>query len=94
MTLATKTPRSSVMDMLAPTKGALAFPAFRAIVRTLLNRRAAYRVSELPDYLLKDIGLKRDDVHEALHADWREDPTFKLALAAARRRGRVSPRRD
>jgi uncharacterized protein YjiS (DUF1127 family) len=93
MTLATKTPGFRATEMLSPTHG-LVFPALRAIVRTLLNRRAAYRVSELPDYLLKDIGLKRDDVHEALHADWREDPTFKLALAAARRRGRIQPWRD
>ena len=81
MTLATKTPRFRIADILGP--------ALRAVARTLVNRRAAYRVSELPDHLLKDIGLKRDDVHEALHADWREDPTFKLALAAARRRGRA-----
>ncbi|RIY02516.1 DUF1127 domain-containing protein [Aureimonas flava] len=89
MTLATKTPRFRLAEILAPSTG-LAFPALRAIVRTLQNRRAAYRVSELPDHLLKDIGLKRDDVHEALHADWREDPTFKLAVSAARRRGRAN----
>ncbi|WP_182086690.1 DUF1127 domain-containing protein [Aureimonas sp. ME7] len=92
MTLAAKTPRFRLADILAPVQGP-AIPALRAIVRTLLNRRAAYRVSELPDHLLKDIGLKRDDVHEALHADWREDPTFKMALAAARRR-RIGPDRD
>jgi uncharacterized protein YjiS (DUF1127 family) len=57
-----------------------------AIVRTALNRRAAMRVAELPDYLLSDIGLKRDDVHEALQQNWRTDPTFQLAMTAAKRR--------
>ena len=85
MTLAQKIPATRTTETLAPTLGA-GISALRAIVRTFLNRRAAYRVSELPDYLLTDIGLKRDDVHDAMHADWREDPTFKMAMAAARRR--------
>ncbi|GGD97418.1 hypothetical protein GCM10011390_15290 [Aureimonas endophytica] len=67
----------------------LAAAALGAMVRTFRNRRAADRVADLPDYLLTDIGLKRDDVHEALSLHWREDPTFRLALRAAeRRRGR------
>ena len=57
-----------------------------AIVRMIHNRRAAQHVSELPDYLLSDVGLKRDDVHEALNRGWREDPTFQLAMKASRRR--------
>lgn len=89
MTLATKTTTTRFAETLAPNMGT-GLSALRAIVRTFLNRRAAYRVAELPDYLLKDIGLKRDDVHEALHADWREDPTFKMAVAASRRRRQPS----
>ncbi|UIJ71301.1 DUF1127 domain-containing protein [Aurantimonas sp. HBX-1] len=57
-----------------------------AIVRTMANRRAARRLSEMPDYLLTDLGLRRDDVSEALHADWHQDPTYRLAMTAARRR--------
>jgi uncharacterized protein YjiS (DUF1127 family) len=57
-----------------------------AMLRTAMNRRAARRVSELPDYLLTDIGLKRDDVHDALQQGWRTDPTFQLAMTAAKRR--------
>lgn len=57
-----------------------------AMLRTARNRRAAYRLSELPDYLLSDVGLRRDDVHDALSRGWREDPTFQLAVKAARRR--------
>lgn len=85
MTLAQKIQATRTTGTLAPTLGA-GISALRAIVRTFLNRRAAYRVSDLPDHLLTDIGLKRDDVHDAMHADWREDPTFKMAMAAARRR--------
>ena len=65
--------------------------ALRAIVRTFLNRRAAYRVAELQDYLLNDIGLKRDDVHEAMNADWREDPTYRMAMLAHRGRDASRP---
>lgn len=57
-----------------------------AIVRTMANRRAARRLSEMPDYLLTDLGIRRDDVSEALHADWHQDPTYRLAMTAARRR--------
>ncbi|KQT87942.1 DUF1127 domain-containing protein [Aurantimonas sp. Leaf443] len=68
-----------------------AIAALRAIVKALINRRAAMRVSEMPDRMLKDIGLRRDDIHDALHADWRDDPTFRLAIAAARARHRMEP---
>ncbi|KTQ95841.1 hypothetical protein NS365_17095 [Aureimonas ureilytica] len=84
MTLASKTPAPSVETLAQSIR--IGFVALRAIVRTMRNRRAAYRMSELPDYLLNDIGLKRDDVHEALHADWREDPTYRLAVRASERR--------
>jgi uncharacterized protein YjiS (DUF1127 family) len=67
----------------------IAFAAVGAIGRAFAHRRAARHVADLPDYLLTDIGLKRDDVHEALSADWHDDPTYRLALkAAGRRRGR------
>ena len=59
---------------------------FLAIARMVRNHHAAQHVAELPDYLLTDLGLRRDDVHEALHRGWREDPTFQLAMKASRRR--------
>lgn len=62
------------------------FAAIPALWRSWRNRRQAYRLSEMPDYLLSDLGIRRDDVHEALGASWREDPTFKLAVRAAKRR--------
>ncbi len=84
MTLASKTPAPYGETLAQSIR--IGFMALRAIVRTLRNRRAAYQVAELPDYLLNDLGLKRDDVHEALSADWRQDPTYKLALTASQRR--------
>lgn len=85
MTLVVKTPPTASTSALV-TLAKLRFAALRAIARTFLNRRAAYRVAELPDHLLSDIGLKRDDVHEAMNADWREDPTFRMAMLAHRGR--------
>jgi uncharacterized protein YjiS (DUF1127 family) len=64
----------------------VAFAAVGAIGRTIAHRRAARQVADLPDYLLTDIGLKRDDVHEALSSDWHDDPTYRLAVKAAERR--------
>ena len=63
--------------------------AGKAMARALVNRRAALRISDLPDELLNDIGLRRDDVHEALKTNWREDPTYRMAVAARRRRHRT-----
>ncbi|MCQ0987863.1 DUF1127 domain-containing protein [Jiella marina] len=60
--------------------------AARAIVKTMINRRYVKSLADMPDYLLKDIGIRRDDIWTALNADWREDPTYKLAVTAARRR--------
>ena len=84
MTLASKTPTSFTETLVPQVR--LAVLALRAMVKTFRNRRAAYRVSELPDYLLSDIGLKRDDVHEAINAHWREDPTYRMAVTARMRR--------
>ncbi|MEX6508911.1 DUF1127 domain-containing protein [Jiella sp. M17.18] len=60
--------------------------AARAIVKAMLHRRQVKRLADMPDYLLKDVGIRRDDIYEALHTDWQEDPSYRLALSAARRR--------
>ena len=60
--------------------------AARAIVKTMINRRRVHRLADMPDYVLKDIGIRRDDISVALGAEWREDPSYKLALIAAQRR--------
>ncbi|WP_167591767.1 DUF1127 domain-containing protein [Jiella endophytica] len=60
--------------------------AARAIVTTMINRRRVQALADLPDYMLKDIGIRHDDIATALGADWREDASYKLALIAAHRR--------
>ncbi len=85
MAITTKTRLSPTLAHPAQAAKLLVVAA-RAIVKTVLNRRKVRAMSEMSDYMLKDIGLRRDDIHEALHTDWREDPTWRLAVAAARRR--------
>ncbi|WP_102960754.1 DUF1127 domain-containing protein [Mangrovicella endophytica] len=65
---------------------AAAASAAAAMVRTMVNRRRVGQIADMPDYLLSDLGLKRDDVHDALAQGWRSDPTYQLAIAAERRR--------
>ncbi|MBC8130133.1 MAG: DUF1127 domain-containing protein [Rhizobiaceae bacterium] len=85
MTLFSRTPLGGDFFTRIPAPGVVAAAAL-AMIRMLRNRRAAHRLADMPDYLLSDVGLRRDDVHDALTAGWREDPTFQLALKAARRR--------
>jgi uncharacterized protein YjiS (DUF1127 family) len=59
--------------------------AIGAFLRAMRNRRAVLHIADLPDNLLADLGLRRDDVHEALATSWREDPTYRLANCARRR---------
>ena len=83
MTIVTKN-RSVIAHPLQAAQ--LALVAVRAIFRSYATRRQVRQLSELPDYMLTDIGLRRDDISNALAAGWREDPTYRLALVAARRR--------
>ncbi|MEF2553629.1 DUF1127 domain-containing protein [Aurantimonas sp. A2-1-M11] len=85
MAITTKTRLSPTLAH--PTQTAkLLLVAGRAIVKTMLNRRKVRAMSEMSDYMLKDIGLRRDDIYDALRADWREDPSWRLAVKAAQRR--------
>lgn len=80
-------PRRSTGTKSRPLKQLTLFAtAILAMVRTLKNRRAALHLADLPDHLLHDVGLKRDDVHAALQTTWRTDPTYLLALCASERR--------
>ncbi|AWN48570.1 hypothetical protein DK419_21270 [Methylobacterium terrae] len=58
------------------------------IVTLWINRRAAYRLAELDDRALKDIGLTRSDVEGVLDLPFRQDPTVPLVH---RRRVRRQP---
>ncbi|MGY2050734.1 DUF1127 domain-containing protein [Methylobacterium sp. JK268] len=50
-----------------------------AILRLIAHRRAAHRLADLDDRMLKDLGLSRCEVAGALQLPWREDPTLHLA---------------
>ncbi len=87
------------MSLILPRPGASPLPsilsrprvglaAAAAIVRALIHRRQALRVADLPDHLLADMGLRRDDVHAALTSNWRADPTYLLARSAKERHGK------
>ncbi|MCQ8780789.1 DUF1127 domain-containing protein [Mangrovibrevibacter kandeliae] len=64
----------------------VALAAARAILKNLRNRMTVARLAEMPDYLLSDLGVRRDDVHDALNQTWHDDPSFRLAVTASRRR--------
>lgn len=59
----------------------------RALVRALHHRRAARKIEELPDHLLADIGLTRDDVRHGLSQPIAVDPTCEFS-----RRARINTR--
>jgi uncharacterized protein YjiS (DUF1127 family) len=89
MTLTTRIPSVPRSEPLAAGMAGLAAQSVLMLVRAVTNRRAVHRLDEMPDYLLKDVGLTRDDVHSALASDWREDPSVAVSVAAARRRRRI-----
>jgi uncharacterized protein YjiS (DUF1127 family) len=48
------------------------------LYRAWQNRRAFYRLGELSDLELADIGLTRSDLHVAVDAPFGSDPTVRL----------------
>jgi len=59
--------------------------ALQAFIRSWRNRRAFYRLGELTESELKDIGLTRADLFVASAASYRRDPTTRLrAIVEAR----------
>ncbi|OYR08527.1 DUF1127 domain-containing protein [Brucella thiophenivorans] len=46
------------------------------------NRRHVLLLNELDNYLLKDIGLQREDIYTATHKRGNDDPTRVLAALA------------
>ena len=49
------------------------------------NRRAFYRLGEMSDAELADIGLTRADLHVAIDVPFGRDPTAKLRVIASDR---------
>jgi uncharacterized protein YjiS (DUF1127 family) len=59
--------------------------AFASLYRNWKNRRDFYRLGELSDTELADIGLTRSDLHVAMDGPFGSDPTVRLrSLASAR----------
>lgn len=53
--------------------------------RAWKNRRAFYRLGEMSDAELADIGLTRADLHVAIDVPFGSDPTVKLRAIATER---------
>lgn len=53
--------------------------------RAMKNRRAFYRLGELSDAELADIGLTRTDLHVAFDGPLGSDPTMRLRVIADER---------
>lgn len=56
------------------------------LLRALKNRRDFYRLGEMSDTELADIGLVRTDLHAVSDLDFRNDPTTHLGVIAEARR--------
>lgn len=84
----TITTRSAQNDSVSTpmAAGKLILAATMALVTSQLNRRKVRKLADMPDYILQDLGIRRDDVHQALQCHWRDDASYKLASAALRRR--------
>jgi uncharacterized protein YjiS (DUF1127 family) len=55
------------------------------IYRAWKNRRAFYRLGEMSDAELADIGLTRGDLHVAIDVPFGSDPTVRLRSIAVER---------
>jgi uncharacterized protein YjiS (DUF1127 family) len=83
----------SALDHCPEPMSASARPAFPVRVaqaasrflRAWRNRREIYRLGEMSEFELADIGLTRADLHVALRAPAGVDPTSELCFAAEAR---------
>ncbi len=55
------------------------------LARSIMNRLAVNKLTEMTDQQLADIGLVRSDVTKALEIGLLDDPTLQLARAAKMR---------
>ncbi|MDX3925688.1 MAG: DUF1127 domain-containing protein [Shinella sp.] len=55
------------------------------ILRAWRNRSVTLRLSEFDDHQLLDIGLRREDVREAMASSFFADPGLHLTIAARER---------
>lgn len=90
--------RKMELQMLAPavslkTRWNTAFHRVAKLARSIINRLAANKLTEMTDQQLADIGLVRSDVMSALETGLLDDPTLYLARAAKMRAGSRFTRR-
>lgn len=81
--LATDSPRITTR----PAIGTRAINGVAAFYRAWKNRRAFYRLGEMSDTELADIGLTRADLHVAINIPLGGDPTVRLRSIAYNRTG-------
>ncbi|MFG1429556.1 DUF1127 domain-containing protein [Xanthobacter sp. V2C-8] len=65
---------------------AWAVTGLAAMARTIEHRRVMARLGALEDHMLRDIGITRADVRDAVSAPLGADPTRVLVLRATERR--------
>ncbi|RWL41541.1 MAG: DUF1127 domain-containing protein [Mesorhizobium sp.] len=78
---ASETPRITTR----PAVATLVVNAIANSYRAWKNRRAFYRLGEMSDAELADIGLTRADLHVAVAVPFGRDPTAKLRAIASDR---------
>ncbi|TGP48407.1 DUF1127 domain-containing protein [bacterium M00.F.Ca.ET.230.01.1.1] len=78
---ASETPRITTR----PAVATLVVNAIANSYRAWKNRRAFYRLGEMTDAELADIGLTRADLHVAVAVPFGRDPTVKLRAIASER---------
>lgn len=62
----------------------------KSVWRAIRNRRAANRLADLDDFQLRDIGLSRSDVEQALKlSGFADDPSQHLSRSARNRSRRA-----
>lgn len=72
------------------TRLAAATTRVKSVWRAVRNRRAANRLADLDDFQLRDIGLSRSDVEQALKSSgFADDPSLHLSRSARNRSRRA-----
>ncbi|MGV1907231.1 DUF1127 domain-containing protein [Agrobacterium cavarae] len=82
--------RKMELQIIAPaisleTRWTMAIDRVAKLARSIMNRLAVNKLTEMTDQQLADIGLVRSDVTKALEIGLLDDPTLQLARAAKMR---------
>lgn len=77
-------PVAAILDAARPSIAARAGTWASNVLSALRNRRAFYKLGEMSDAELQDIGLTRGDLNVALDLPLTSDPTAHLGATARR----------